>query len=68
MYKEVLRSIDSVAIYPVISFVLFFCFFTFLLYLVWRSDSRLMTRLSVLPLDGAESEQFSIHHDKEKLQ
>lgn len=70
MYKEVLRSIDAIAIYPVISFIIFFCFFTFLLYQVWRSDKNLMMHLSVLPLDSGESEndQFTILQDKEKLQ
>lgn len=69
MYKEVLSSIDSIAIYPVISFVIFFCFFTFLLYQVWRSDKKLMRHLSALPLDDMqENNRLSVCHDKENLQ
>ena len=54
MYKEVLRSIDSVGIFPVISFVIFFTFFIFLLVQVWRSDKSLMGKISALPIDPYE--------------
>ena len=38
MYKHVLQSIDNVAIWPVISFIIFFTFFVVLLWRVffWR--------------------------------
>lgn len=54
MYKEVLRSIDSVGIFPVISFVIFFTFFIFLLVQVWRYDRSLMGKMSSLPIDSVE--------------
>lgn len=57
MYKEILSSINHIEVFPIISFVIFFCFFTFLLFQVWRSDKALMNRLSGLPLDANETDK-----------
>lgn len=52
MYKEILRSIAGIEIYPVISLVVFVTFFTGVLVRVVRMDRSRVDRLSRLPLDG----------------
>jgi len=63
MYKEILRSIDNIAIWPVISFVIFFTFFILLLWYVFTVDKKFIKEMSQKPLqDGSESS-----HDVEPL-
>ena len=52
MYKEILRSIAGIEIYPVISLVVFVTFFTLVLVRVVRMDRSRVDRLARLPLDG----------------
>jgi len=51
MYKEVLRSIDNIAIWPVISFVIFFLFFICLLWWVFTTDKTRIREMEAMPLD-----------------
>jgi cytochrome c oxidase cbb3-type subunit IV len=51
MYKDVLRSIDNVAIWPVISFVIFFIFFLCLLWWVFTTDKNVLKEIESLPLN-----------------
>lgn len=53
MYKNVLQSIDNIAIWPVISFVIFFAFFICLLWWVFTADKKLIREIESLPLDDA---------------
>ena len=53
MYKNVLQSIDNIAIWPVISFVIFFLFFLCLLWWVATVDKKVIKEISELPLDAA---------------
>lgn len=50
MYKNVLQSIDNVAIWPVISFVIFFVFFLCLLWWVFTADKGFIKQMSELPV------------------
>ena len=50
MYKEVLRSIDHVAIWPIISLVIFFAFFVGMVWRVYTTDKKLVNEISELPL------------------
>jgi cytochrome c oxidase cbb3-type subunit IV len=52
MYKNVLQSIDNIAIWPVISFVIFFLFFICLLWWVFTTDKKLIDKMKSLPMDG----------------
>lgn len=52
MYKNVLQAIDGIAIYPVISFLIFFVFFVCLALFVIFSDKRHITTMSQLPLQN----------------
>ena len=51
MYKEILRSIENVEIYPVFSFVLFGLFFLGMLVLVFRLDKKHIDTMSSMPID-----------------
>jgi hypothetical protein len=50
MYKNVLQAIDGIAIYPIISFLIFFVFFVGLALFVIFSDKKHITAMSRLPL------------------
>lgn len=60
MYKNVLQSIDNIAIWPVISFVIFFIFFICLLWWVFTVDKKLIKKMSELPLESSGSEESKI--------
>ena len=55
MYKEVLRSIDNIEIYPVFSFVLFGIFFIGMLIQVFRLDKKYIDNMSGLPMEEKHS-------------
>ena len=57
MYKEVLRSIDNIAIWPVISFVIFFAFFIGLLWFTFTADKNFIKRMSNMPIDEPTTDQ-----------
>jgi cbb3-type cytochrome oxidase subunit 3 len=54
MYKNVLQSIDNIAIWPVISFVIFFVFFLCLLWWVFTADKKMIRKMSEMPLESTE--------------
>ena len=45
MYKNVLQNIDNIAIWPVISFVIFFLFFVCLLWWVFTTDKKVIDKM-----------------------
>ncbi|MBS1764725.1 MAG: CcoQ/FixQ family Cbb3-type cytochrome c oxidase assembly chaperone [Bacteroidetes bacterium] len=51
MYKEVLRTIKDIDIYPVITVVVFFTFFTIMSLWVLRSKKEDFESQSKMPLD-----------------
>jgi len=51
MYTEILRNIEDIAIYPVLSLVTFVVVFTVMLVWTSRLDARKLARLSHLPLE-----------------
>lgn len=51
MYKEVLRSIDGVEVFPVISLLLFFAFFVGVVVWSIKLDRQRVSELAHLPLD-----------------
>jgi hypothetical protein len=50
MYKNILQSIDGIALYPLISFAIFFGFFVILLVYVVVADKNHLSQMSHLPL------------------
>lgn len=59
MYKNILQSIDNVAIWPVISFVIFFLFFLFLIWHVLTTDKTFIGKMKNMPLDDQTRESSS---------
>jgi len=55
MYKNVLQAIDNIAIWPVVSFVIFFVFFIVLLWWVFSVDKGFINKMKLLPLDKDET-------------
>lgn len=56
MYKNVLQGIEHVAIWPVVSFVIFFLFFLCLLWWVFTTDKAFIEQMKALPMEGEASE------------
>ena len=52
MYKETLRAIDGIGLFPVVSLLLFVTVFTVAVVRVLRMDRGDAARLASLPLDG----------------
>lgn len=51
MYKNVLQNIEHIAIWPVISFVIFFLFFIGLLWWALTANKKFINEMSEMPLD-----------------
>jgi cytochrome c oxidase cbb3-type subunit 4 len=51
MYKEVLRSIEGIEIYPVISLIIFLLFFAILIYWFIKVDKKYLNDMSNIPLE-----------------
>jgi cytochrome c oxidase cbb3-type subunit 4 len=59
MYKNVLQSIDNIAIWPVISFVIFFVFFICLLWWAFSVDKQFIDRMKALPVDEPKQDPIT---------
>lgn len=57
MYKDILNQIDHVAIWPIISFVIFFLFFLGLLWWVFAVDKLFIEKMGKLPLEDEPAVQ-----------
>lgn len=55
MYKEALRSIEGIQIYPLISLTIFGLFFISLIIWVMKADKEYIHNMSHLPLADDES-------------
>ena len=64
MYQEILRTIDNVAVWPVISFVIFFLFFICLLWWVMVVDKKFIEKMKNLPFD--EPARGTFQHKSEQ--
>lgn len=51
MYKDILRDIDNIAIWPTISIVIFFLFFLILIWWVLKADKNFITKMSNKPFE-----------------
>lgn len=63
MYKNVLQSIDHIAIWPVISFVIFFLFFICLLWWVFSVDKNFIRKMSEMPIEGLNNDNACANPD-----
>lgn len=51
MYKDVLRSITDIDIFPVIAFTIFMVFFIGLFVYVFRLDKQEVNKMAAMPLE-----------------
>jgi cbb3-type cytochrome oxidase subunit 3 len=51
MYKNVLQNIEHIAIWPMISFIIFFLFFIGLLWWAFTANKKFINEMSEMPLD-----------------
>lgn len=51
MYKSVLENISGVDIYPIVSLVIFFLFFTGVIIWVFKADKSYINKMGRLPLE-----------------
>lgn len=58
MYKEVLSQIENISIYPVISFVVFFVFFSAIAVWILRSKNKDFEEVSRIPLSNDSENQY----------
>ncbi|HCM77484.1 MAG TPA: CcoQ/FixQ family Cbb3-type cytochrome c oxidase assembly chaperone [Cytophagales bacterium] len=57
MYKDILNNIDNIAIWPTISFVIFFVFFIVLIWWVYTTDKSYISKMSNKPFeDGVNTD------------
>lgn len=59
MYKNVLQGIDNIAVWPVISFLIFFIFFLCLLWWVFTTDKESIDQMKNLPFEKSSSDDNS---------
>ena len=57
MYKDVLRNIENIETWPVISFVIFFAFFIGLLWFTFTADKGFINRMTNMPIDDGTPKQ-----------
>lgn len=60
MYKEVLRSLEGIGLFPAISLIIFFGLFTIMFIYAFTSRKKFMDHMSELPLeDGTENSNLT---------
>jgi hypothetical protein len=59
MYKNVLQNIDNIAVWPVISFVIFFVFFLGLLLWVLFADKKFIDYMKNMPIQDSAGKESS---------
>jgi hypothetical protein len=62
MYKNVLQNIDNIALWPVVSFVIFFLFFICLLWWVFSVKKDFIKKMSELPFDDSKENSGINNH------
>lgn len=67
MYNNVLQNIDNIAIWPVISFVIFFLFFICLLWYVFTADKKFIEHMAGLPTEDGIAKNDSTVPQKQSL-
>lgn len=61
-----MEQIAGVEIYPVISLIIFFTFFSLVTYLVITSDKKQMDEISRMPLDAGDNLHNDNNHENLK--
>ena len=62
MYKDILQNTENLAIWPVISFIIFFLFFLILVWWAFTADRKYIKEMSSLPLDENQNKDIKAFH------
>lgn len=54
MYKNVLENIGGIELYPIVSLIIFFLFFTGVLVWVLKADKKYISKMEAIPLESNE--------------
>lgn len=57
MHKEILRSIENIEIYPIISLLIFFLFFIGMFWWVIKVDTKYTDHMKNIPLEDEPQKQ-----------
>lgn len=60
MYKNVLENIGGIELYPIVSLVIFFLFFTGVLIWVFKADKKYIRKMEAIPLENDEMSKGGI--------
>jgi hypothetical protein len=60
MYKDILRSIGGIDVFPVVSLIVFVAVFAAAIVRTLRIDRRQLAHLASLPLDGGETDPTAV--------
>ena len=66
MMSEPLSSIEGVAIYPIVSLILFFSIFVFMVFKVMKLDKKYIHRMENIPLDSNSANENNPEIENEK--
>jgi len=61
MYQDILRNISNVAIWPLVSFFIFFTFFLCLLWWTFTADKRYIRHMKEMPLDDGTENNLDLN-------
>jgi cbb3-type cytochrome oxidase subunit 3 len=64
MYKEALRALEDIEIFPIIGLVIFFGVFSFMIYMVFRMRKSSVDYLSNIPLNEDETPNLTYTNEK----
>ena len=67
MYKNVLQNIDNIAIWPLVSFVIFFLFFLCLIWWTFTADKKYIAHMSNMPIGDKEEGTQNSETKTEKI-
>ena len=59
MYKELLQSIEGIALYPIISLIVFVLFFSIILLWMFKVDKNYIKKMENLPFEKEEENNFN---------
>lgn len=55
MFKHYLERIDNVELWPIISLIIFFLFFTGLLIYIFKIDKKFVEKMERMPFEGGDN-------------
>lgn len=61
MYRNILKSMEGISIWPVFGLIIFFIFFIVILIRVFKIDKNFIERMKNLPLDENDKPKYQLN-------